>query len=146
MTQTDFDQLPILLRYAQVVAVLEGVNRRSLLESIEDGSLRRWPAPPSPFRHGYYLKRDVAAMAGLQLRLPDLARLEGWMHRRELLRLLGLGRRYYLAAARAGLLQCEHERQRPWRLRLAGPAWFAAVHPGSTAVDGAKLLTTDSHP
>lgn len=144
MTQAEFDRLPLLLRYAQVVAVLEGVNRRSLLESIGDGTLRRWPAAPVPFRIRYYLKEDVAAMAGLRMQAPVLARLQVWMSREELLRLLGLGQNYFWAAARLGVLRCDHEPRSPWRLRLRVRE-FAALQTGSSRVDAKKTLTTDGH-
>jgi hypothetical protein len=141
MTQQAFDRLPLLLRYAQVAAVLDGLNRRAFLESIRDGSLRRWPDAGATFRMRYYLKADVAAMAGLRMQAPILARLNVWMSRTELLRLLGLGDHYYRHTVRAGLLPCDHEPRPPWRLRLR-VAELVAWQRGSTAVDAAKSLTT----
>lgn len=144
MTQQTFDKLPLLLRYAQVVAVLSGLNRRAFIESIADGTLRRWPEFGGLFRMRYYLKADVAVMAGLQMRGPKLHQLNVWLAREDLLRALGLGRHYFNAAARLGLVRCDHEARPPWRLRLR-VAQFLAVQPRSTHVDAGKTLTTDGH-
>jgi hypothetical protein len=138
MTQTEFDRLPLLLRHAQVAAVLSGLNRRAFIESIADGTLRRWPDAGGIFRMRYYLKADVAAMAGLRMNAPDLRRLNAWLAREDLLRALGLGRHYFNAATRAGLVRCDHEPRSPWRLRLR-VAEFVAVQPRSTAVDAGRI-------
>src|SRR5690349_13925192 len=98
MTQTEFDRLPLLLRYAQVAAVLSGLNRRAFIESIADGTLRRWPEAGGIFRMRYYLKADVATMAGLQMHGPEWKQLNAWLAREDLLRALGLGRHYFNAA------------------------------------------------
>ncbi len=133
MTQIEFDRLPLLLRRAQMWAVLSGLNRRALIESIADGTLRRWPECGGVFRMRYYLKADVAAMAGLRMNAPDLHRLNTWLARADLLRALGLGVHYFHAVVRTGLLPCDHEPRSPWRLRLH-VAEFVALQPGSSAV------------
>jgi len=120
MTQSDFDALPLLLRYGQVASVLE-INRRALLDSIADGSLRCWPQTPDPRRRRYYLKVDVARMAGLRMNLPRLDRLNGWLRRGELLELLGVGQHFFHAACREGLLACDREPRPRQRLRLQWP-------------------------
>ena len=127
MTQGDFDRLPLLLRWSQVEGVLEGMNRRAFLEAIADGTLRQWPPAPEPRHRRYYLKVDVARIAGLEMRTPQLPRLNMWMARDELLQVLGLGRHLFNEVCNNGRLKCEYEERAPWRLRLLAPRAFAAL-------------------
>ena len=117
MTQSDFDRLPLLLRWSQVMEVLSGLNRRAFLEAIADGSLRHWPPAPEPRHRRYYLKVDVARIAGLEMH-TQLPRLNEWIARGELLQMLGLGRHLFNDVCHGSLLKCEHEDRAPWRVRV----------------------------
>lgn len=117
MTQADFDRLPLLLHWGQVCAVLSEVPPRKL-ETLRDEALKPWHPDPARPRMAYYLKRDVARLANLQVQHADLPRLNGWLARGELLALLGLSRRAYFAATKVGTVKTEHGKRLHGRLKL----------------------------
>ena len=102
MTQQEFDKLPLLLKFSQVMDVLDGVGRHNVYALRRDGSVRTFcPIPDDGQHRSYYFKSDVARVHGrLVMNTDFIYRLPVWLRSTQFLTVTGLCRRAFDTAVR----------------------------------------------
>jgi excisionase family DNA binding protein len=111
MTQTEFDDLPLLLDRAEVFEALPVLSRRSLDGYREDGDLRTFHPDPEGSRYSYYFKADVGRIHGrLTVGTEWLEELDEWLGVGEFSEVTGLPPKTVRRACETGqLASVRHE-------------------------------------